>query len=54
MLCLGKILTKRTKVLLKELKAFKVMGVGPPLDLTVNSSKPLTGAILRKEIVLNE
>jgi hypothetical protein len=35
-------------------KAFKAMGAGPPLDLTANSSKPLTGAIVRKATVLNE
>jgi hypothetical protein len=47
MLCLETILEK-------GLKAFKAMGVDPPLDLTANSSKPLTGAIIRKDKVLNE
>jgi len=41
-------------ILEKELKAFKVMGVGPPLEMTAKSSKPLTGASFRKGVVLNE
>lgn len=47
MLCLA-------KILVIGLKAFKVMGVGPPLELSANSSKPLTGAAFRKGVVLNE
>ncbi|MBB5440234.1 hypothetical protein HDC92_003934 [Pedobacter sp. AK017] len=38
----------------KSLKAFKAMEEGPPRALTDNASKPLTGAVFRKIMVLNE
>jgi len=34
--------------------AFKAMGVGPPWTLTDKVHKPLTGAVFRKDMVLNE
>jgi hypothetical protein len=34
--------------------AFKAMEAGPPLAMTDIASKPLTGAVFRKGMVLNE
>ena len=34
--------------------AFKTMEEGPPLGMTDIASKPLTGAVFRKDMVLNE
>jgi hypothetical protein len=39
---------------LKALEAFKAMEEGPPRALTDKASKPLTGAVFRKGMVLNE
>jgi hypothetical protein len=36
------------------IKAFKVMEEGPPVAVTDTATKPLTGAVFRKGMVLNE